>query len=481
MTAAPRNAGDLPNERPDRSADASVRAMRASDRLRVVEELNEEHAVILLGDRPAVLREGVDQDGLPDIRLLSVNGFHEWMRPQVALLGEDGDRKRVPKSKVWINDERRRQYLGLTFLPCAEPSLGYYNLWKGFAVEPDPAEGARSRCQRLLDHIADNVCRGDEALFAWVMGWFAQMVQEPMRKLGTSLVLRGPQGAGKSIVGEEIGALLGPHFQIVNDSRFITGRFNAHLVNCLLLQLEEATWGGDHAAAGKLKDIVTGEHHLIEYKGKEPVRVRNYVRLLITSNNEWVVPAGLEERRFAVLDIGEDKLQDGPYFEAIRRDLRERGGRAALLHYLLTYDYRDIPLRQIPSTGGLYEQKLASLDPERTWWLDVLTAGKLPAPSGDAGVVPTDALYQHYTAHAKERGVTRRMGDVSLGHFLRKALGDALRDELRHKRTLYVGGSPTRPWCYVLPALADCRRAFAQAIRTEIAWPDPHATWEGTG
>jgi Family of unknown function (DUF5906) len=63
-------------------------------------------------------------------------------------------------------------------------------------------------------------------------------------------------------------------------TRYITGRFNSHLADCLLLHADEAFWAGDHAAEGKLKDLVTGHDHFIEYKGKEPVRVQNFVRLL---------------------------------------------------------------------------------------------------------------------------------------------------------------------------------------------------------
>jgi hypothetical protein len=186
------------------------------------------------------------------------------------------------------------------------------------------------------------VCSGDEALFAWVMGWFAQLVQRPTEKLGTSLVLRGAQGTGKTIVGRIIGSLLGPHYALVADSRYIVGRFNAHLANCLMLQLDEATWGGDHAAAGKLKDLITGDYQYIEYKGKEPVRVKNYVRLLVTGNNNWLVPAGLEERRFAVLDVNDDRRQNHKYFQAIEDEMRN-GGREALLDYLLTFDLDSVP------------------------------------------------------------------------------------------------------------------------------------------
>ena len=36
--------------------------------------------------------------------------------------------------------------------------------------------------------------------------------------------------------------------------------------------------------------------------------MRNYVRLFVTGYPDWLVPAGFEERRFAVLDIGKAKI-----------------------------------------------------------------------------------------------------------------------------------------------------------------------------
>jgi hypothetical protein len=291
---------------------------------------------------------------------------------------------------------KRRQYDAVVFEPNAPAGSGRYNLWRGFAVEPSD-EGS---CQRFIDHVADNVCSGDESLFNWVMGWFAQLIQEPTNKLGTSLVLRGPQGAGKSMVGTVIGSLLEPHYKLVSESRYLVGRFNAHLATLLLLQLDEATWGGDHAAAGKLRDLITGDTQQIEYKGKEPVTLRNYLRLLVTGNNNWLVPAGLDERRFAVLDVGDRCAQNHAYFARIRQEL-DAGGRAALLHYLLNFDYSDIPLREIPSTMALAEQKVASLDAEQQWWLDILRRGQLPGDREGTGETNCTTLYEHYIDQAQ--------------------------------------------------------------------------------
>ena len=70
----------------------------------------------------------------------------------------------------------------------------------------------------------------------------------------------------------------------------------------MLFQFEEAFWAGDKQAEGKLKLLITSKLHMIERKGYEPYMVGNYARIYITSNNDWVVPATVDERRFAIFE-----------------------------------------------------------------------------------------------------------------------------------------------------------------------------------
>ena len=56
-------------------------------------------------------------------------------------------------------------------------------------------------------------------------------------------------------------ALLGVHFKQVSDPRYVTGRFNPHMISLLLLHADEGFWAGDKKAEGKLKDWSTGTEH----------------------------------------------------------------------------------------------------------------------------------------------------------------------------------------------------------------------------
>jgi hypothetical protein len=373
-------------------------------------------------------------------------------------------------TEVWLNHPARRQFRKTAFEPCRESDDETLNLWTGFAV--DAHEG---HCELFLAHVRENICAGDARLFEFVMGWLAQMFQEPMKKIGTALVLRGKQGTGKTFFGRTVGFLLGTHYRIVSQIRHVTGNFNRHIEVCLLLEAEEAFWAGDKEAEGTLKHLITSDAILIERKGVDAYEAKNYTRVLITSNSDWVVPAGLEERRFAVLDVGEEHLQDSAYFAAIQSEL-DRGGYEALLHRLLTWNYDAATLRKPPRTAALDQQKIASLSTEHGWLLDLLERGSLPGDTSGSGESPAEMLRDDYIRHAKRVGRSHRSIDTALGQFLRRAMpGIAKR---RGTFTTAYGREKDGP-IWVFPPLTDARRAFRQALHLAFSDDDvAGAEWE---
>ena len=159
------------------------------------------------------------------------------------------------------------------------------------------------------------------------------------------------------------------------------------------------------------------------------------MRLLVTGNPDWIVPAGFGERRFAVFDVGEKHMQDIPYFKAIV-DEQNNGGREALLHYLLHFDLSRVKLREIPKTTALLEQIIETATPEQAWWFNTLKRGALPAGCAEARACPRSTLFRHYIRHAKLQGVARRAIEVKTACPSTSMSGQILRP--RRKQTYEV-------------------------------------------
>jgi hypothetical protein len=414
-----------------------------------IAEINADHALVLAGNKAAVMKF----EGKTKFRLLQISAFTQWFANQSVMIG----RKSVSLGDYWLSHPQRRQYDGIEFAPPGSVIRpGHYNLWQGFAVEPREGD-----CSKFLAHLKDNAARGDENTYRWIVGWWAQILQHPSIKMETALVMRGPFGAGKTKIGEVMGSLIGDHYLLVSQKRHIVGQFNSHMASLLVLHPDEAFWAGDKESVGTVRDLVTGKTYRLEYKGVDIIVIKSFVRLYVSGNPNWVVPAGFKERRWAVFDIGEDHVQDHPYFAAIDHEM-DNGGREALLHYLLNFDLKQVDLRTIPKTAALLHQQIETMTSEEAWWFETLRRGVLPLrPPGtnESGVCPKDLLFERYIQHARIQGVSHRSTETKIGLFLNKQLGRGL----QHPR-------PQGIRCYKLPSLADCRRLFSEELGQSLDW-----------
>jgi len=101
--------------------------MTSDDRNLVVAQLNETYALVIVGDKTAVMKTS-DEEG---VQIITVAAFTTWLENQFVYHGTG----REPLGRYWLSHPERRQYEGLVFAPNRDVS-GYYNLWQGFAVEP---------------------------------------------------------------------------------------------------------------------------------------------------------------------------------------------------------------------------------------------------------------------------------------------------------------------------------------------------------
>lgn len=381
-------------------------------------ELNDRHAVIAdIGGKCRIISEVYDH-ALQRTRI-SRQTFEDfrnrYQHTKIELgVNDKGQKITMPLGKWWLDHELRRQYDSLVFVPGRTVDKAY-NLWKGFACEALPG-----KCEKFLAHIRDNVCSGNEEHFNYLIGWMARCVQQPDKPGEVAVVLRGKMGTGKGFFAKQFGALWGRHFMQITDPKHLIGNFNSHLRDVVVLFADEAFYAGDNKHASILKGLITEETITIEAKGVDAEAAVNYIHLIMASNNDWVVPAGHEERRFFVLDVSENKMQDSSYFNELREEM-DSGGREALLHYLLTYNLKDYDVRKVPQTNALREQKQLSMSLEQQWWYEKLDEGRLlPQHSNWEPDVQKRMLQDDYIIFAQRMGYMRRASPTTLGRFLAK-------------------------------------------------------------
>jgi hypothetical protein len=323
---------------------------RAADKADL-DEMNAKYAVVKIGGKTRVMgwEESEVFPGCEVPVFSSVPGFCEFHHKRKKKLPDST--KKVGLGRWWINHDDRRQFDGVVYSPGGAPSDDVFNLWTGFACKPKKGD-----CGLYLAHLRNNICSGDDVHYNYLLDWKARAVQKPDLQGEVAIVLRGNEGTGKGVAVKQFGLLFGPHFLHVTQASHLTGHFNAHLQRVSVVFPDEAFFAGDRTGEGILKALVTEEILMIESKGLDPYPARNRLHMILSSNNDWVVPAGADARRYFVLSVSDAKKQDHEYFAAIIREM-DNGGREALLHLLMRRDISGFNVRVVPQTAALADQK----------------------------------------------------------------------------------------------------------------------------
>jgi hypothetical protein len=429
-----------------------------------IERVNERYAVTNVGADCVVLNRYWDPvRKRKDITFLTFNAFRNRMMNRYVInpWRTPNEKKRKPLGQMWLASPKRKEYRAVVFDPSqtVDPDK-YFNLFQGFPVKPDN----RGSWRILRDHIFENVCGGSEQIDHYIMSWMARIIQDPGGpRPGTAIVLKGVQGAGKGCVVNSLGRLMGLHYRHILQLSHLVGRFNTHLKDALLVFCDEITWGGDRQAEGILKGLITEPTIPIEQKGRDVLEIDSHINVIIASNNDWIIPAGLEERRFCVLEVQPDHAGDREYFNAMFAEL-ENGGYERMMYDLMHYPLQDIDLRTIPRTPALFDQMISSMGSVHKWWYQRLADGRLlHNDDGWTGEADAYALYNNYLSMCDEvGGINFR---PILNQFARKLREICPGMDKSRRRT----GGKQAP-AYIFPPLEDCRADFERAIQLPVSW-----------
>ena len=300
-------------------------------------------------------------------------------------------------------------------------------------------------------------------------------VQHPDRPIGVAIALRGEEGAGKGFLWRNYGKLFGKHFKHVAHGEHLTGHFNAVLAETCAVFLDEALWADDRKGEQILKALITEETFQLERKNYDPIPVKNRLRVMIASNNQWIVPVGTRGRRYAVFDVS-DKYADvkspahAVYWEPLQAQFGDDApddGRAAMLYDLRHMGLRGFNVRAVPESAAKTEQKLLSLRGAKSWLHQALQDGAIGCDRWqEIGLtVSKDHAYENYNEFSKQR----REWQPEIKGLWSKSIRDALGSCMNETRP-GIAGNRVRQ--FVFAPLADCRRQFANHLG------DPNLEWD---
>jgi hypothetical protein len=463
-------------------------APSAGESTDVLAEMNEIHATVSVAGKFRVMTFGPDKEYSKQTVVTfstKTDFLNHVVHPKVLVTekDEDGATREVkkPRGQHWISHPGRRQFDDIDFLPGGPAVIEVrdrrlpgrvirrHNMWSGFSIEPGEGD-----CGLYLAHLFDHVCREDQAAYDYLLGWMASGVQNPANPGRACISMRGEPGSGKGITAREYGKLFGRHFAPLNQREHVIGKFNHHTAESCLIFADEALFVGDMRDADILKYLVSEEDKLLERKGIDAIRTRNYARLIVASNHDHVLRIEVHDRRYCALHVVLPKDMVGSdgadnrraYFGAIAHQMENRG-RAALLHMLLNMDITDFNPERIPQTEELDKQKLLSASPGDQAVIALASDGHLP---GALASRPYIAYSRTNQSHDGLYDFMRKAG----GRGLERASDNELADILKNWGFTNKKLSDGNAWA--APDLSKLRTDLGRKYPA-LVWGD--ASWWG--
>lgn len=420
-------------------------------------EYNERNAVIANYGGKCVVMTELDDGELDFVRPREFKDANDHKKIVFMVRGKE---KSIGEGSWWFSQEQRRQYDRVVFEPGMEVQNAI-NLWRGYGATSTRGD----KHARYLDHVHENICSGDTDRYDYLIKWMARVVQFPRSQSMVAPVLLGARGTGKSVFCRFFAQIFEPHVHIANDTERLTGRFNSHLSKSILVIAEEAFDLRDKRHESVLKEIITGHTMASERKGFDVIQLKNYVHLIMTSNNERVVPAGDHERRFFVIKVSNARMQSSDFFGPLIEDMKS-GGVDNLLHFLMhEVDLSRFDVTKPPKTTELMDQQIHNLGPDLNWLLSKLSRGFWTSDSKRWTPIRRAVLFEDYRKSLTDAGVRQIKGEASLMVFLRNQVAGFCERDMRTKEGEYVQAIE-------FASLVECRRHWDEQRGWKNAWKE---------
>jgi hypothetical protein len=243
----------------------------------------------------------------------------------------------------WIDDRKIMTYSHFDFIPpplvCPRTVL---NMWKGFTIDQIDCHSS-GNVEPFLKHVSVLVGHDPKGK-DYFLKWLAQLVQQPGKLIGIALIFLSEEGAGKNIFWSLFTKMLGPdyYFETANPEKDLFGRFCNGQKHKLIIDLDETNTKDSFANSELLKNMITSEYFNYEKKGVDPVKLRNFARIVFTTNNMICVKITDNSRRYVIYDSSNELIGNTEYFKKFNAYMTDTSNQKAIIEFLRAIDIKDM-------------------------------------------------------------------------------------------------------------------------------------------
>lgn len=174
----------------------------------------------------------------------------------------------------------------------------YFNLYKKEQLlKLECQEGDYIHIKSLIMNLTGH---GDKG-YDYFVKWLAWLIQNPLKRLPTSIILQGEQGTGKTKFCELVlKRIFGKNFCEIGQAD-INKEYNDFILGKQIIVANEVIHNDNKLLVpDKLKNFVTDEFLSINRKFKDTIYTRNYAQWIFVTNNDLPLKIEKGDRRYSV-------------------------------------------------------------------------------------------------------------------------------------------------------------------------------------
>ncbi len=254
-------------------------------------------------------------------------------------------------SKLWLEDGEVKPYRKMDFIPYnkdLEPEIDsgdIFNLFVGYGDHIHTSYTKDKMMKRLkpwIDLVYQLVGAKDD-YFHYYISFLSQMIKEPRKKPGVSIVFKSEQGTGKNVHLIPIAQIIRPrHYKSSPNANDFFGEHAEGYYRKLLVNMDEVELKSSYKNEGKMKTAITEDTLTINPKFLRPIEISNHARTIMFSNKDYILPIDVKsgDRRFVVYGPTKKYLKyNTKSWLRLIALFKNPKFISALYDYLMEYDY----------------------------------------------------------------------------------------------------------------------------------------------
>ena len=257
-----------------------------------------------------------------------ITSFNDWREAGTDTFSLYADDKRFIYN--YIQDPYKRIKETIGFYPCENQCPdNEYNIFKGFRItqfqfdkfEEDDYEDLeiiKEHIRFLTDDMSEvaNDCK------EYLLDWMAHIFQKPHLKTNTMIILKGGEGIGKGILMKILNSMIGDnyYYSTPDPQRDLFGQFNSIGKARLLINFDEGEKSQTDKFYEQLKNNITEDSITSREKYQKDIKLRNYARYIMTTNNDNVIKISDTNRRFVGFECRHPRKDPKKLVKAMKND-----------------------------------------------------------------------------------------------------------------------------------------------------------------